>query len=636
MKKFLCVLTMLSIVFSSFTFMVTAADVTADIIPNRSFDTATDLTGWTPSKNTGAANELTIVDSAMKVNFDKTGVNYWADNLSLKFDSAQTGIIEQCFDIYIPDSKMNLTASIIDGSDTNKAMFIMSTKTTDNTITLKASADHNYGTYKKSLTNSWYSFKIIYDTNEHKRYVYYKEQSADSWTFITQGSTITEDAFKGAYSDLAGIKGIYFNIESAQADGNSKNFYIDNYRARTISSGEFYAETIKSVLHEVDSKTVTLSESQNMPFDPSWTAANDGGINVIDFSITTPTFDATTIAGSATLSVAGKSICAITGTGQMRKSIGTNPWSNTNAVLESNTKYDIKVVLYTDTSVFDLYYKKTTDTEYTNFSDMGTNTVSMADYRTNYSTAGSFSAPAAVRFAMWKAAAGQSVSVTVEDFKVTNFAKAADMLAYKGLFESYYAQCGAAGITSGNFATTDNVFASMKSEITALALNTNEGILANAAPLADVLDVCSTDYKDYKTVSSKMVTAKASAAKLVANGIYTTLSEKIKKVDLFDSLQACENAEKAAGMRIYISDNTAVADTVFVGNSGIAFIAAYNDQKEFLGVSNIETIELNAETSKEKQVTFVIPTGATVLKAFAWDSLDKLNPVCANLEIAAK
>lgn len=406
-------------------------------------------------------------------------------------------------------------------------------------------------------------------------------------------------------------------------------------------AADLTADTISTVLVNNASKKVTLTASATDNVF-KWTAAETGGICVVDITFTTPQFGESISRGAVFYVDDNKqaaNVCSITGTGAMRKGFGLSQYENTAAVLESNTEYNFKIIVYTDTEMRDFFYKKSSDSVWTDFTTMG-GRADMSDYRSYYAEATGlksepFKAPVRVNFYSWTLASGVTDTVTVPvNVTVTNYAKASDALASKDLFDTYYAKCKDAGIVADTLTTTEDTFAQIKSVFTAKNMTTNEAVLANAAPLADVLDVCAADYKDYKNVSTKISGAKAQAAKLVANGVYTNLSDEIKKVDLLDSLQSCENAESAAGMRIYTSGNTAYADSVFVGKGGVVFIAAYNSDKELLGTSTIdEAVFADGDTSKEKQAVLSIPQGTATLKAFTWDSLDTINPIRGNLEI---
>ena len=147
-------------------------------------------------------------------------------------------------------------------------------------------------------------------------------------------------------------------------------------------AADLTADTISTVLLSNGSKNVTLGPNAGNNVINFTGKAETGGICVVDITLTTPQFDSPNSSNSSISSGAAFYVddnqvaayfCSITGSGAMRKGFGKDANVDTAAVLESNTKYNFKVIVYTDTEMRDFFYKKSSDSVWTDFTTMGGN-----------------------------------------------------------------------------------------------------------------------------------------------------------------------------------------------------------------------------------------------------------------------
>lgn len=619
---------------------------------------------WT-SGNTSAGNVLKFWESKYE---NATGNKYqrelrWFDAVN---KTSYTGIVEQQFDLYVPNSNTtnHMNVYVVDSTGRVSAIAFNLNFAAASGFALR----DQYVKYTAVDTLSydkWYTYKIAYDTVSSNMYLFYKLKGDTQWTFaddltMASGSYKFSELYKTgvASNRVANVAGIMFSYNNAEQGAHC--VYIDNYNAKVTSLAGLHADTgmwsslIKNEYEATGDLTANATTATRLETSKVINV-NGSNITVYEFSVNIP--DTTKLTANAQIGVTSssgtrKGLCTILKGGGLRVAIagtGFDPYHDV-AVFSTGDVVDFKVLMYADTQAYDILFKKSTESEYKSMAELlnkgepGKNKAFM----TRLSTDKVFTSPKNVYFNTW--ASSEPCTVNMTDIKMTTYSNASAMMADAELFKAYINECYAACLVEAPY-TTDTNAAAVIAKINeieaadAATTLTNEEIFFLADKLPAFLAATSiSDYAGYAAVANQVAGAAKCAEALAAAG-YTALATDtaIQQCYLVESLAECAPNADAAGMHMYYKDaegedvtspvvgNTAYLDAVSVGRDGIVFIAAY-DADKIIGISNTAEVLTKGTV---KTINYTIPAGADKLKAFVWTGKDTLYPLHSALESAS-
>lgn len=633
-SKTICLMLAFVMMLAVGSFSVSAA---TDIVPTITFDSSvggfsgqgkhTTETLQVVADPAGSSNTVleyyATTDGSAK---NRTGINY-------KFSQTQTEtVIEQQFDYYT--GKMNETSTagrlFIYADSNSKDVQLFQLYQNKGSALIQYTYEDSFDSLDK---NSWYTFKIVIDTIENEKYLFYKKTTDATWTDMTAAIDLCT-------TEITSLDGIFIGNTSLK----TLKFYVDNYSAKSTTMDEVYVGMMKGVNLAAHNKSLTVEAGvpssqilqSNVPASPG------SGVTVYSFSLTIP--EENLGSGAARMCIIGsdgksKPIFNILPDGRIRLALGAQsetykPYADLRSAGKGTV--DFKVILYTDTGCYDVLYKESIDATYTSICTMAYERGwdEEKQYGKYYASAGTLNAPKGLQLNCWygnATTANEEYTVNLSNITMVSYPDADDMLSDPALFGAYYNALKEEKVVDGTFsAATD---AAALSLIDAENITGNANILFAATNMTNVAAVKNTEYANYASAAATVNAADEEVSALIDFGVYTEDSATAKKVRLLKSLQECTGS-KAAGINTYFNADSTIlnADAVTVGGAGILMIAAYNVDNELISITDF--VDLTALT--EGNVSLTIPSGATTLKAFVWDSMDNITPLhsCDVVELA--